>query len=56
MAYMTTILRVIQDLAGLGWVRYDAAFRRLVALSGNNNNGLKTTLPCMPCTLWKQQD
>ena len=36
MAYMTKILRVSQDFAGLGWIRYDAAFGRLVALSGNN--------------------
>jgi len=36
MAYMTTILHVSQDFAGLGWVHYDAALRCLVALSGNN--------------------
>ena len=35
MAYMTTILCVSQDFTGLGWVHYDAAFRHLVALSGN---------------------
>ena len=34
-AYMTTILHVSQDFTGLGWVHYDAAFRHLVALSGN---------------------
>ena len=35
MAYMTTILHVSQDFAGFGWVRYDAAFRCLVAMSGD---------------------
>ena len=35
MAYMTTILRVSQDFTGLGWVRYDVAFRRLVVMSSN---------------------
>ena len=35
MAYITTILRVSQDFAGLGWVCYDAAFRRVVAVSGD---------------------
>ncbi len=28
MAYMTTIIRVSQDYAGLAWFRYNAAFRR----------------------------
>ena len=35
MAYMGTIVRVSQDYEGLGWVRYDSAFRRQAALSGN---------------------
>ena len=35
MAYMATIVRVSQDYAGLAWVRYDAAFRRQAALTGN---------------------
>jgi hypothetical protein len=35
MAYMATIVRVSQDFAGFGWVRYDAAFRRQAALTGN---------------------
>ena len=35
MAYMGTIVRVSQDYDGLGWVRYDSAFRRQAALSGN---------------------
>ena len=35
MAYMTTIIRASQDYAGLAWVRYDSAFRRQAALTGN---------------------
>ena len=35
MAYMGLILRVSQDYEGLGWVRYDSAFRRQAALTGN---------------------
>ena len=35
MAYMGTIVRVSQDFAGLAWVRYDEAFRRQAALTGN---------------------
>ncbi len=35
MAYMGLIIRVSQDYEGLGWVRYDSAFRRQAALSGN---------------------
>ncbi len=35
MAYMGLIIRVSQDYEGLGWVRYDSAFRRQEALSGN---------------------
>jgi len=35
MAYMATIVRVSQDYSGLAWVRYDAAFRRQAALTGN---------------------
>ena len=35
MAYMTTIVRVSRDYTGLAWVRYDAAFRRQAALTGN---------------------
>ena len=35
MAYMATIARVSQDFAGLAWVRYDAAFRRQAATTGN---------------------
>ena len=35
MAYTGTIVRVSQDYDGLGWVRYDSAFRRQAALSGN---------------------
>jgi len=35
MAYMITIIRVSQDFTGLAWVRYDAAFRRQAALTGN---------------------
>ena len=35
MAYMTWIVRLSQDFSGLAWVRYDATFRRQVALTGN---------------------
>ena len=35
MAYMGLILRVSQGYEGLGWVRYDSAFRRQAALTGN---------------------
>ena len=35
MAYMSLIIRVSQDYSGLAWVRYDAAFRRQAALTGN---------------------
>ena len=35
MAYMTLIVRCSQDHAGLGWVRYDMAFRRQAAIAGN---------------------
>ncbi len=35
MAYMTTIVRVSQDYAGLAWFRYDAAFCCQAALIGN---------------------
>ncbi len=35
MAYLVTIFRVSQDFAGVAWVRYDAAFRRQAAISGN---------------------
>ena len=35
MAYMGIIIRVSQDYEGLRWVRYDSAFRRQAALSGN---------------------
>ena len=35
MAYLVTITRVSQDFSGLAWVRYDAAFRRQAAITGN---------------------
>ena len=35
MAYLVTISRVSQDFVGLAWVRYDAAFRRQAAITGN---------------------
>lgn len=35
MAYMSTIIRVSQDFEGLAWERYDAAFRRQAAATGN---------------------
>ena len=35
MAYLITISRVSQDFAGLAWVRYDSAFRRQAAITGN---------------------
>ena len=35
MACMGLVIRVSKDHEGLGWVRYDSAFRRQAALSGN---------------------
>ena len=35
MAYLKWIVCLSQDFAGLAWVRYDAAFRRQAALTGN---------------------
>ena len=35
MAYLITIARVSQDFSGLAWVRYDSAFRRQAAITGN---------------------
>ena len=35
MAYLVTITRVSQDFSGLAWVRYDTAFRRQAAITGN---------------------
>ena len=37
MAYMVTISQASQDFDGLAWVRYDAAYRRWAAASGNRN-------------------
>jgi hypothetical protein len=48
MAYQTTIARVSQDYAGLAWMRYDAAFRRQAALTGNTHwSTVNTTLYTM---------
>ena len=35
MAYMITISQASQDFTGLAWVRYDLAFRRNAAVTGN---------------------
>ena len=35
MAYMGAIITASQDYAGLAWVRYDAAYRRQAAITGN---------------------
>ncbi len=35
MAYLVTISRMSQDFSGLAWVRYDSAFRRNAAATGN---------------------
>lgn len=35
MAYMGAIVTASQDYAGLAWVRYDAAYRRQAAITGN---------------------
>ena len=37
MAYMATIVRVSQDYDGLAWMRYDAAYRRQAALTGDTH-------------------
>jgi hypothetical protein len=48
MAYLATIVRVSQDYTGLAWVRYDAAFRRQAALTGNTRwSGINSTLYTM---------
>ena len=35
MAYMVAVIRACEDFSGLAWVRYDAAYRRQAAASGN---------------------
>ena len=35
LAYMVAIIRACEDFAGLAWVRYDSAYRRQAAASGN---------------------
>ena len=48
MAYLALIVRVSQDYAGLAWSRYDAAFRRQAALTGNTKwSVVNTTLYAM---------
>ena len=48
MAYLATIVRVSQDYSGLAWVRYDAAFRRQAALTGNTRwSAINSTLYTM---------
>ena len=48
MAYLATIVRVSQDYTGLAWVRYDAAFRRQAALTGNTKwSAINSTLYTM---------
>ena len=39
MAYMSTIVRCHKEFEGLGWVQYDAAFRRQMAVSRDLNWG-----------------
>ena len=48
MTYQATIMRASQDYAGLAWVRYDAAFRRQAALTGNTRwSVINTTIYTM---------
>ena len=35
MAYMVAVIRACEDFSGLAWIRYDAAYRRQAAASGN---------------------
>ncbi len=35
MAYMVAVVRASEDYTGTAWVRYDAAYRRQAAVSGN---------------------
>lgn len=37
LAYKSTIIKCYKDYNGLGWVQYDRAFRRQVALTKNLN-------------------
>ena len=53
-AYMIMIVRTSQDFSGLAWVRYDAAFRRQAALTGNTQwlqTRLGFTNLCVRCSL-----
>ena len=48
MVYLALIVRVSQDFAGLAWVRYDSAFQRQAALTGNTRwSAINTTLYTM---------
>ena len=48
MAYLRLIVQVSQDFEGLAWVRYDVAFRRQAALTGNRKwSAINTTLYSM---------
>ena len=48
MAYLRLIIQVSQDFEGLAWVRYDVAFRRQAALTGNRRwSAINTTLYSM---------
>ena len=47
-AYMSTIVWVTQDFSSLAWVRYDTAFRRQAAMTGNTKwSVLNSTLYTM---------
>ena len=56
MAYMNLIVRCSQDYEGLAWVRYDMAFRRQAAASGNKRwSEVNSTLYAI-CFTGKSQD
>ena len=54
-AYLVTVSRVSQDLSGLAWVRYDAAFRRQAALTGNRRWSQKNPTLYSICFMGRAQ-
>ena len=56
MTYLIMIIRVSQDFAGVAWVRYDAAFRRQAAITGNRRwSQINPSLYSICFTGWAQQ-
>ena len=54
LAYLSTIVRCHKEFSGLGWVQYDAAFRRQAAItqpSREISTGEESTRPCIVSAL-----